>query len=149
MFCRLRRILKERGVRLAMDDFGTGYSSMSLIKRFPLDTLKIDRAFIRDLPDNNDDTAIANAIIGLGKALGSLPKASRPADSRHFYATTPAMKCKGICLAILCLRIKFRLSCISLERMRQIFSPLIQTLPGRSTMSEAIGIDSHCFAART
>ncbi|HKS17731.1 MAG TPA: EAL domain-containing protein [Bradyrhizobium sp.] len=62
--------IKERGVRLAMDDFGTGYSSMSLIKRFPIDTLKIDRSFVRELPENNDDKAIADAIIGLGKALG-------------------------------------------------------------------------------
>ena len=66
----LLNALKQRGILLAMDDFGTGYSSMSLIKRFPIDTLKIDRAFIRDLPDNNDDKAIASAIIGLGKALG-------------------------------------------------------------------------------
>lgn len=61
--------IKKRGVRLAMDDFGTGYSSMALIKRFPIDTLKIDRSFIRDLPENTDDKAIADAIIGLGKAL--------------------------------------------------------------------------------
>jgi diguanylate cyclase (GGDEF)-like protein len=61
--------IKERGVRLAMDDFGTGYSSMALIKRFPIDTLKIDRSFIRDLPNDTDDKAIADAIIGLGKAL--------------------------------------------------------------------------------
>lgn len=61
--------IKKRGVRLSMDDFGTGYSSMALIKRFPIDTLKIDRSFIRDLPENTDDKAIADAIIGLGKAL--------------------------------------------------------------------------------
>lgn len=61
--------IKKRGVRLAMDDFGTGYSSMALIKRFPIDTLKIDRSFIRDLPDNTDDKAIADAIINLGRAL--------------------------------------------------------------------------------
>jgi diguanylate cyclase (GGDEF)-like protein len=62
--------IKKRGVRLAMDDFGTGYSSMSSIKQFPVDTLKIDRSFIRDLPRDSDDKAIANAIISLGKALG-------------------------------------------------------------------------------
>jgi diguanylate cyclase (GGDEF)-like protein len=61
--------IKKRGVRLSMDDFGTGYSSMALIKRFPIDTLKIDRSFIRDLPENTDDKAIADAIIRLGKAL--------------------------------------------------------------------------------
>lgn len=62
--------IKKRGIRLAMDDFGTGYSSMSLVKRFPIDTLKIDRSFIRELPEDKDDKAIADAIIGLGKALG-------------------------------------------------------------------------------
>ena len=62
--------IKKRGVRLAMDDFGTGYSSMAQIKRFPIDTLKIDRSFIRDLPKNTEDRAIEDAIIGLGKALG-------------------------------------------------------------------------------
>ena len=62
--------IKSRGVRLAMDDFGTGYSSMSSIKQFPVDTLKIDRSFIRDLARNSDDRAIADAIISLGRALG-------------------------------------------------------------------------------
>ena len=62
--------IKSRGVRLAIDDFGTGYSSMAAIKQFPVDTLKIDRSFIRDLPQSAGDKAIADAIISLGKALG-------------------------------------------------------------------------------
>jgi len=62
--------IKSRGVQLAVDDFGTGYSSMALIKRFPVDTLKIDRSFVRDLPQDSEDKAIADAIIGLGRALG-------------------------------------------------------------------------------
>ena len=62
--------IKSRGVRLAIDDFGTGYSSMAAIKQFPVDTLKIDRSFIRDLPQSGDEKAIADAIIRLGKALG-------------------------------------------------------------------------------
>jgi diguanylate cyclase (GGDEF)-like protein/PAS domain S-box-containing protein len=62
--------IKKIGVRLAIDDFGTGYSSLSQLKRFPIDTLKIDRSFIRELPDNSEDMAITESIISLGKALG-------------------------------------------------------------------------------
>jgi len=62
--------IQSRGVRLAIDDFGTGYSSMSVMKRFPIDTIKIDRSFVRELPHNSEDKAIAQAIIGMGKALG-------------------------------------------------------------------------------
>jgi diguanylate cyclase (GGDEF)-like protein len=62
--------IQSRGVRLAIDDFGTGYSSMSLMKQFPIDTIKIDRSFVRDLADNEQDRAIATAIISMGKALG-------------------------------------------------------------------------------
>jgi EAL domain-containing protein (putative c-di-GMP-specific phosphodiesterase class I) len=62
--------IRSRGIRLAIDDFGTGYSSMSLMKHFPIDTLKIDRSFIRDLSSDTDDQAITEAIINMGKALG-------------------------------------------------------------------------------
>ena len=62
--------IQSRGVRLAIDDFGTGYSSMSLMKQFPIDTIKIDRSFVRDLAENAEDRAIATAIISMGKALG-------------------------------------------------------------------------------
>jgi EAL domain-containing protein (putative c-di-GMP-specific phosphodiesterase class I) len=62
--------IHSRGIRLAIDDFGTGYSSMSLMKHFPIDTIKIDRSFVRDLPRDSEDQAIAQAIISMGKALG-------------------------------------------------------------------------------
>ena len=62
--------IQSRGVRLAIDDFGTGYSSMSLMKQFPIDTIKIDRSFVRDLENSSADRAIAKAIISMGKALG-------------------------------------------------------------------------------
>jgi diguanylate cyclase (GGDEF)-like protein len=62
--------IKRRGVRLAIDDFGTGYSSMSLMKKFPIDTIKIDRSFVRDLAESAEDRAITTAIIDMGKALG-------------------------------------------------------------------------------
>lgn len=62
--------IQSRGIRLAIDDFGTGYSSMSLMKHFPIDTIKIDRSFVRDLPQDSENQAIAQAIISMGKALG-------------------------------------------------------------------------------
>jgi diguanylate cyclase (GGDEF)-like protein/PAS domain S-box-containing protein len=61
--------IKAMGVRLAIDDFGTGYSSLGQLKNFPVDTLKVDRSFIRDLARSADDRAITQAIISMGKSL--------------------------------------------------------------------------------
>ena len=63
------KALQGMGVQLSMDDFGTGYSSLSAIKRFPIARLKIDRAFVRDIPEDEEDKAIAKAIISLGHEL--------------------------------------------------------------------------------
>jgi diguanylate cyclase (GGDEF)-like protein len=61
--------LKYMGVSIAMDDFGTGYSSLSYLRRLPVDTVKIDKSFVREIPDSTDDVTIAQAIIAMAQSL--------------------------------------------------------------------------------
>ena len=65
----LRR-LQERGVRVALDDFGTGYSSLSYLRRFPFDTLKIDRSFVREVTEQPDASALVGTMVAMAEALG-------------------------------------------------------------------------------
>jgi len=61
--------IKKMGVRLAIDNFGTGYASLAQIKNFPIDTIKVDRSFIRNLPKGSGNRSITEAIIAVGKTL--------------------------------------------------------------------------------
>jgi EAL domain-containing protein (putative c-di-GMP-specific phosphodiesterase class I) len=62
--------LKAIGIKIALDDFGTGQSSLSHLRKFPIDIVKIDRDFVRDIPNNKDDMALVSAIIAMSHGLG-------------------------------------------------------------------------------
>ena len=91
--------LRELGLRIAVDDFGTGYSSLAQLKRFPIDVLKIDQGFIRDIPHSADDMAISTAIIGMGHSLGMSywRKVWRPRSRWLFCASAAAMPTRATC----------------------------------------------------
>ena len=86
------RGLREIGVKVAIDDFGTGYSSFAQLKALPVDTLKIDQGFIRDLGVNADDLAIVTSIIGLAGSFG-LQLVAEGVETRLAAATLLELGC--------------------------------------------------------
>jgi EAL domain-containing protein (putative c-di-GMP-specific phosphodiesterase class I) len=106
--------LRAEGMRVAIDDFGTGYSSLAYLKRFPINTLKIDRAFIKDMLEDPQDQAIVNAIVVMAHAMNMevlaegvegpeqleylLAKGCDRAQGYHFGKPVPAQEFKAMLL---------------------------------------------------
>ena len=84
--------LSRMGVQLAIDDFGIGHSSMAYLKRFPAQTLKIDRSFVSGLPEDSEDAAITGAMIALGHGLG-LRIVAEGVENHHQHQALTAMGC--------------------------------------------------------
>ena len=89
---RIVKGLKNLGVRLSIDDFGTGYSSLSYLRRFPMDTLKIDRSFVQNLPGNPENLEIIRTIMGLARNLG-MDVVAEGAETADEIAHLKALDC--------------------------------------------------------
>ena len=92
------KILKEHGIKIALNDFGTGYSSLSYLNRPPLDQLKIDRSFVRDICADKTSAMIAQTIISLGRTLGLsvIAEGVETPDQRQFLAKLGCETFQGV-----------------------------------------------------
>jgi diguanylate cyclase (GGDEF)-like protein/PAS domain S-box-containing protein len=122
--------LNDMGIQLAIDDFGTGYSSLSYLKSFPLDTLKIDRSFVNDLPQDKDDITLVKAIITLAKNL-NLKSVAEGIETREQFELLKECGCD--------LMQGYYLSRPLTEEAVKDISIIRSTLPASSQPSQAPG----------
>jgi diguanylate cyclase (GGDEF)-like protein/PAS domain S-box-containing protein len=89
--------IKDLGVSISLDDFGTGFSSLSYLQRFPIDNLKIDRSFIREIPENQDSVVLTKAIIAMSNALGMTVTAEgvEKIEQMHFLKEAGCQEIQG------------------------------------------------------
>ena len=87
--------IHDRGIHIALDDFGTGHSSLAYLKRFPINCLKVDRAFIKDTPENADDVAITKTIIAMAQAL-ALTTVAEGVETEEQLALLKSLGCDQI-----------------------------------------------------
>jgi len=113
--------LKRHGIRIAIDDFGTGYSSLSYLQRYPIDTLKIDRAFVQDIENNSEGVAITTAIIALAHNL-RLHIVAEGVETNEQLEFLTALGCQDIQGFLFSKPLPYAAFCKLLENEAQMFS---------------------------
>jgi EAL domain-containing protein (putative c-di-GMP-specific phosphodiesterase class I) len=115
--------LHDLGLRLAIDDFGTGYSSLSYLKKFPIDTVKVDRSFIMDIPGSTDDMAITSAVIAMAHRLNMevVAEGVETAEQLEFLQTQECDYAQGFLFS----------KAVPLESMKRLFAPNVRLMRGQ------------------
>ncbi|OYY48074.1 MAG: GGDEF domain-containing protein, partial [Methylophilaceae bacterium 17-43-7] len=118
--------LKDMGVRLSIDDFGTGFSSLSYLKRLPIDTIKIDKSFVRDIKTDANDAAIITAIIKMSHSLNFkvIAEGVETADQLNYLTQYECDEIQGFYFSKPLSAVEFE-KLLRSERMLDIFQPVI------------------------